>query len=209
MIERLIFSGFGGQGLLTAGKLLVACAMNEGKHVTYLPSYGSAVRGGTANCKLVVSDSAVLSPGVDQATGLLIMNAESLERFHPILAPGGLLVVNTSMVDASPAARGGRVLGVAATEIATKIGAVQVANVVMLGALNEVMGLVKPETLLATIAKTLSGRRKALIPANEQALDAGRAAARAWMAAKFEHGEREIRAGKGVSDQAARKRLGR
>jgi 2-oxoglutarate ferredoxin oxidoreductase subunit gamma len=182
MIERLIFSGSGGQGLMTAGKLLVAAAMGEGKHVTYFPSYGSEVRGGTANCQMVVSDSAVLSPVVEEATALLMMNEESMKRFLPILAEGWLIVLNTSMAEPPRETPGIRVLGVPATEIAAKLGAVQGANVVMLAALNEAKRLVAFDALRDEIRKALRGRRAALIPANEQALDAGRDAARAWLA---------------------------
>ena len=179
MIERLIFSGFGGQGLITAGKLLVSCAMSEGKDVTYFPSYGSAVRGGTANCQMVVSDDPILSPVVERATVLLMMNGPSTQKFLPRLVPGGLLVLNTSMVE-PPAVEGVRVLGVRATEIAQEIGAVQVANVVMLSALNQVMRMVEFKTLHESLVKALKGRREALIPANEKAIDAGRHAADVW-----------------------------
>ncbi len=192
MIERLIFSGSGGQGLMTAGKLLAACAVSEGKYVTYFPSYGSEVRGGTANCQMVLSDSAVLSPVVEEATVLLLMNQASLQRFASSLAEDGLIVLNSSMIeskslptgearDAWPR-MGARVLAIPATEIATKIGAVQVANVVMLAALNHAKNLVEFKTLRDQIRKALSGRRAALIPANEQALDAGRDAAAGWRA---------------------------
>jgi 2-oxoglutarate ferredoxin oxidoreductase subunit gamma len=182
MNERLIFSGFGGQGLITAGKLLVSCAVNEGKHVTYFPSYGSAVRGGTANCQMVISDEPILSPMVEEATALLMMNRESMARFLPMLAPGGLAVVNTSMVDLPRQTGGAQILGIAATEIATKLGSVQVANVVMLAALNEVKHLVGFDSLHDGIIKALRGRRAALIPANENALETGRVEARAWLA---------------------------
>ncbi len=179
MIERLIFSGFGGQGLMTAGKLLAACAVKEGKYVTYFPSYGSEVRGGTANCQMVLSDKPILSPVVEEATVLLVMNQDSLDRFASMLAPGGLAAINTSMVEPPKGKVGYEVLGVPATEIATNLGAVQVANVVMLAALNHAKGLVDFKTLHAGITEALKGRRAALIPANEQALEAGRKAAAA------------------------------
>ena len=192
MIERLIFSGSGGQGLMTAGKLLAACAVSEGKYVTYFPSYGSEVRGGTANCQMVLSDSAVLSPVVEEATVLLLMNQASLERFAPLLAEDGLIVLNSSMIASRSVPAGeakdqwprmaAPVLAVPATEIAAKIGAVQVANVVMLAALNAAKNLVAFDTLRDEIRKALRGRRASLIPANEQALDAGRAAAAGWPA---------------------------
>jgi 2-oxoglutarate ferredoxin oxidoreductase subunit gamma len=182
MNERLIFSGSGGQGLLTAGKLLAACTMAEGRHVTYFPSYGSEVRGGTANCLMVVSDKPIASPVVEEATALLIMNEASMERFLPMLAPGGLMVLNTSMVEAPAKLKGVDVLGIPATAMATDFGMVQVANVIMLSALCEAKRLVKIETLHAALVKALSGRRAASIPANEKALEAGRSLAAEWKA---------------------------
>ena len=190
MNERLIFSGFGGQGLLTAGKLLAACTMAEGRHVTYFPSYGSEVRGGTANCLMVVSDKPIASPVVEEATALLIMNEASMERFLPMLAPGGLMVLNTSMVEAPRkgtacrAPTGIDVLGIPATAMATDFGMVQVANVIMLSALCEAKRLVKIETLHAALINALSGRRAASIPANEKALEAGKKLAMEWMGKK-------------------------
>ena len=167
---------------MTAGKLLAACAVKEGKYVTYFPSYGSEVRGGTANCQMVLSDRPILSPVVEEATVLLAMNPASLERFSPMVAPGGLVVLNTSMVEPPGGKQKFQILAVPATEIAAKIGAVQVANVVMLAALVGVKQFVSFDTLRAGIADALKGRRAALIPANEQALEAGRAVAAEWMA---------------------------
>ena len=97
MTERMIFSGSGGQGLLTAGKLLAVCAMDAGMQVTYFPSYGAEVRGGTANCRVIISEKPIASPLVEEATAVLAMNAASLTRFMPLLVEDGLMVLNSSM----------------------------------------------------------------------------------------------------------------
>jgi len=170
MEERMIFAGFGGQGLLTAGKLLAESAMREGKYVTYFPSYGGEVRGGTANCHVVVSDESVASPLVEKASSLVIMNKASLGRFLPVLAPGGLMLLD-----------GVEVMEIAASELAAGIGAVQVANMIMLSALNEARRLVQPERLHDTLVEALSGHKARFIPFNEKALETGRKLAGEWM----------------------------
>jgi len=181
MDERMIFAGSGGQGLLTAGKLLVTCAMAEGRCVTYFPSYGGEVRGGTANCQVVIRDRSIASPLVEEATALLIMNEPSMKRFMLALAPGGLMVLNTSMADAPRNPDGIEVVEIRATELAGEIGEARVANMVMLSALNELRRLVKPKRLHDTLVETLSGRRERFIPLNEKALEAGRELAREWL----------------------------
>jgi 2-oxoglutarate ferredoxin oxidoreductase subunit gamma len=179
----MVFAGFGGQGLLTVGKLLAAAAMKEGKHVTYFPSYGSEVRGGTANCQVVVSDEKIASPLVEQATSLLIMNAASMMRFLPTLTEGGLMALNISMVKAPKLDGGREVIQIPATEIAQKIGSVQVANAVMLAALNEARAIVDHDLLLETFCAGLRGRKDEFIPLNEKAFQAGRDLAANWQKA--------------------------
>lgn len=182
MHERMIFAGFGGQGLLTAGKLLAACAMHEDRHVTFFPSYGGEVRGGTAHCHVVIGDEPIVSPLVEEATALLIMNGPSIRRFLPALGPGGLMVLNTSMADVPNNAGNAEVLGIPASELAVDIGSIQVANMVMLSALNKARHLVEPKRLHDVLTELLTGGRKErFIPLNEKALDAGRECAREWM----------------------------
>ena len=184
MEERMIFAGFGGQGVLTAGKILAAAVAAEGRHVTYFPSYGSEVRGGTANCQVVVGDDEIASPLVEEATSLLIMNAPSMTRFFPTLAKDGLMVLNTSLVAVPDHANTRRILGIGATETAREIGAVQVANVMMLAALNEVVRVVEPARLLDVVLKRLSGKKAEFVPLNEKAFETGRRLAAEWMRRK-------------------------
>jgi 2-oxoglutarate ferredoxin oxidoreductase subunit gamma len=177
----MIFAGFGGQGIMTAGKLLAACAMAEDKHVTYFPAYGTEVRGGTANCQVVVSDEEIASPLVEEATSLIVMNGPSMTRFFPELVKGGVMVLNTSICEPPEKLDGRRVLGIDATELARDVGAVQVANVLMLAALNEVRRIVDPSRLLSIIVKGLSGRKAQFVPMNEKAFETGRKLAAEWL----------------------------
>ena len=181
MEERMIFAGFGGQGLLLAGKLLAECAMLEDKHVTYFPSYGGEVRGGTANCHVVVSDSPIASPLVERATALVIMNQPSMGRFLPVLQRGGLLLLNSSLAETPADLAGVEVLEIAASRIANDIGSVQVANMIMLSALNEIRRLVRPARLHDTLVKALAGAKERFIPLNEKALETGKTLAGEWM----------------------------
>lgn len=159
--------------MLTVGKLLAQCGMEEGRHVTYFPSYGSEVRGGTAHCHVIVSDEEICSPLVEDATALLIMNQPSLERFGPQLIRSGLLVLNTSMAASPASMRGRKLIEVPASDIARRLGNVRVANMVMLGALNKTLGLVKPTRLIAALARRLAGKGDAIMPLNEKALARG------------------------------------
>ncbi|MBQ2327850.1 MAG: 2-oxoacid:acceptor oxidoreductase family protein, partial [Oscillospiraceae bacterium] len=99
MIEKNIFAGFGGQGVLLMGQLLAAAAMHEGKHTTWVPSYGPEMRGGTANCSVILSDKEIDSPMVTRPTALIVMNRPSLEKFEDTVVPGGSIFVNSSMID--------------------------------------------------------------------------------------------------------------
>jgi len=135
--ERVIIAGFGGQGVMTMGKLLVATAMREGREVTYFPCYGAEVRGGTAYCHIVISDEPIYSPSVEEASALFLFNQLSYDKFRKQLGDGGLLVLNSSLAETDPAlerAARCRCLRIPATEAANEIGSVLVTNVIMLGA---------------------------------------------------------------------------
>jgi len=135
--ERVIIAGFGGQGVMTMGKLFASAAMREGREVTYVPCYGPEVRGGTAHCHVVISDEPIYSPLVEEASALLLFNQLSYDKFRKQLGDGGLLVLNSSLAKTDPAlerAARGRCLPIPATEAANEIGSVLVTNVIMLGA---------------------------------------------------------------------------
>ncbi len=179
MTTDVIMAGFGGQGILMIGNLLSLAAMDEGKNVTYFPAYGVEMRGGTANCTVVISDEEIGSPVVGRPKGLVVMNGPSLDRYLPDLAPGGLLVVNSSLVDVSRAARGDiRTIPVAANDIARRIGTPQLASMVALGCYATAAGVVALDTLIGCIPKVLSKKYEKFIPLNINALREGEAVAR-------------------------------
>ena len=172
MIERVIMAGHGGQGLMLIGKLLAHVVMREGKHVTFLPTYGTEVRGGTANCHVVISTEEIFSPVVEVADSLLIMNQPSCDKFKGCLKPGGTLLINSSLVHPD-AANGAKLIAVPATECAAELGNVRVANMVMAGAYNALKKLVSTENLLTELQATLAGKKPGLFELNKQALERG------------------------------------
>jgi 2-oxoglutarate ferredoxin oxidoreductase subunit gamma len=159
--HRTIIAGFGGQGILTLGKLLCLAAMSEGKQVTYLPAYGAEVRGGTAHCFVKVSPDQIFSPLIEVADSALLFNVQSLERFGNSVRPGGLLVLNTSMADADDYAKTHpvTVLSVPATERAAELGSVLTANVIMAGAFLEAAALCSDESFLQALEQSLAVRK--------------------------------------------------
>ena len=173
--HRLIIAGFGGQGVLTIARLLCTAAMSEGKNVTYLPSYGAEVRGGTANCQVVVSSGVIYSRLVEQADSLIILNQLSCDRFIVRLKSGGLLVLNSSAVVLDDALETGarQVLLLPAADTAARIGNVKVTNSVMLGAFVRASGLVAEEDCLAALREHWSRRRAEVIDPNVTAFRRG------------------------------------
>ena len=173
--HRTVIAGFGGQGILTLGKLLCMSALDEGKMVTYLPSYGSEVRGGTANCQVVISPGPVCSPLVEKADSLIILNELSWEKFADLLKPDAPALLNSSGVTAGPGQlpAGPNVLAMPAAEMAAHLGNVQVTNMVMLGAFLTVRPLVTRDAALAALESLLGRRKKHLLDVNVTAFDEG------------------------------------
>ncbi|MEW6031310.1 MAG: 2-oxoacid:acceptor oxidoreductase family protein [Bacillota bacterium] len=179
----VIMAGFGGQGVMSMGQLLAYAGMFEGKEVTWLPSYGPEMRGGTANCTVIVSDEPVASPVETKPDACIIMNRPSLDRFEGAVVPGGLLVINTSLCD-KPASRGDlRVVALPATDLAAELGDVRVANMVALGAFLAVEPVVQAASVVDALKKALPAHRQNLIPLNERALALGAETARAQLTA--------------------------
>ena len=173
MQQRILIAGSGGQGVLVAGKLLVQAGMARGYHVTYLPAYGAEVRGGTANCHVVIADRDIYSPMVDEPDSLIIMNRPSYSRFKPKLQPGGLMVVNSSMIDGESSVDGRREVCVPASQTAAELGNVRVANVVMLGAFLRLVPILGADEVGAALEALLTGSKAKLIPINMKALARG------------------------------------
>ncbi len=173
--HHLIASGFGGQGVLTLGKLICQAAIAVGRQVTYLPSYGGEVRGGTANCQVVLADGEIFDPLILHADALIILNGLSLERFGPRLAPDGLLVLNTSLVEPADDALPphGRVVRVPATERAAALGDIRAANMLTLGAYTRASAVVSEPIMRQTVADLFEPRSAALAELNLKAFDEG------------------------------------
>lgn len=168
-----IFAGFGGQGIMLIGQLLAYSGMYEGKQVCWFPSYGPEMRGGTANCSVVVSDSPVGSPVIAAPSVVVAMNRPSMERFESIMKPGGILFYNSSLIDVRPKRTDIQVVAVPANDIASDLGNVKVANMVIMGALLQATGAVKLETVLSVLKKTMTGKKQELLPLNKAALEKG------------------------------------
>jgi 2-oxoglutarate ferredoxin oxidoreductase subunit gamma len=173
MQREVIFAGFGGQGVLFAGQLLAYAALEEGKEVTWIPSYGPEMRGGTANCTVVVADEEIGSPFSHTPGAVVAFNGPSLEKYGPLAKPGGLLVVNRSLVASGGAREGISVVGVAASQIAEELGAPRLANMVLLGALVAHQELVSLGAVERALQAHLPERPQHQLPANRRALCAG------------------------------------
>ena len=173
MPEQLIISGFGGQGILFIGQLLGHAATLEGRTVTYLPSYGPEMRGGTANCTVIVSDTRIMSPVATNPSAVIVMNLPSLDKFEPNLKTDGLLVINSSMIDRKPHRSDIGTIEIPATHIAEELKNTRLANVVALGCYVRASGVVTPESVVLALPKMLGDGRKELIPPNVEAFRAG------------------------------------
>ena len=175
MKKEVIIAGFGGQGVLFAGQLLSYTAMDEGKEVTWIPSYGPEMRGGTANCTVVISDEEIGSPLVKNPTAVIAMNLPSLEKFEDLVKEGGVLVVNTSMVNREVTREDIKVVNIPANDIAKEIGSERAVNMVLIGALLGNMELLSIEAVEKALKAHLPERHQKLLPLNIQALHKGAA----------------------------------
>jgi len=177
--EDIIFAGFGGQGVLFAGQLLSYAGMAENLYVTWIPSYGPEMRGGTANCTVILSEDEIGAPIVSYPSVAVIFNIPSMEKYEPLVKPGGLLLVNTSLVTMSSTRTDIRILSIPASDIATELGNPRIANMVMLGALVSATGLVKLETVAQQLDTHLSQRQRKWLEPNITALQKGAGIAKA------------------------------
>ena len=178
MEKQFLIAGFGGQGVLLIGTLIAKAAMLEGHEVSWMPSYGPEMRGGEANCAVVVSDEQIGSPLVNEPPVLVAMNKPSLVKFMPNMPAGGTLLYNSSLVEGVPLREDIKVIAVPCNEIAEKVGNARVSNMVMLGAAQAATDVVSDECLI-TILKDFLGESKAhLLEVNRQAIAEGQALAR-------------------------------
>lgn len=173
MKKEIIISGFGGQGVMSIGKSLAEAGLAEGLQVTWAPSYGPEMRGGTANCSVVLSNKPVGSPVFTYPTELIAMNAPSIDKFGAQVIPGGLIFVNSSVVTEKVGRADVKVAYVPCEGIAYDLGNPKVANMVMLGAYIGATGALKRDTIRTMIQEMFTGSKAKLVDLNFQALDAG------------------------------------
>lgn len=175
--EKIISAGFGGQGVMSLGMLITYAGMLENKEVSWLPSYGPEMRGGTANCSVVVSDKPVGSPIInDDATSAIIMNLPSLVKFENSVVPGGKLFINSSLITKKIERDDVQVYYVPCNDLALELGNPKVANMVMLGAFLEATGLVGIDSVIEAFKKVFGPSKEKLIPLNTEAIKKGQEA---------------------------------
>lgn len=171
MLQKICFAGFGGQGVLSIGKLLAYATMISGKPVSWCPSYGPEMRGGTANCTVVISDEPIASPMLsNDANAAIVMNEPSLRKFQSALLPGGVLIVNSDLVTSKVERTDIKVVYVPANTIAAKLNNPKLANMVMLGALQEVEQFPTQEDIFHAFPKVFGENKSKFIPINKEAM---------------------------------------
>jgi 2-oxoglutarate ferredoxin oxidoreductase subunit gamma len=177
MEHATIFGGFGGQGLLFAGHVLAQAALLEDRTVSWMPSYGPEMRGGTASCTVIIADRPIGSPVVDCANSVIALNPPSLAKFEPLLVPGGLVIVNTSLIEAEPRRTDIDVIAIACSTLARECGDDRFVSVVALGGLIAARPIVSRDSIRRALGDVVGERRPGLIEANLAAFDRGYQAA--------------------------------
>ena len=178
MMKEFVFAGFGGQGMLLIGKFLAMACMLDGKHVSWLPSYGPEMRGGTANCSVIVSDEEIGSPLIEAPDVVVAMNLPSLDKFESTVKPGGLLVINSSIIERKSTRDDITVVYCDANRIAEEVKNPKGANVAILGAMMAKCGIVDNDKLVEAIRIELGERKARFLEGNKAALAAGMEAAK-------------------------------
>ena len=173
MLEEIIIAGSGGQGIMLMGQLLAYGAVYEDLEVTFYPSYGPEMRGGTANCTVVISDQKIGSPVRNNLTALMAMNQTSLKKFENRVKPGGLVAYNETIIERPLTREGVRFLAVPANRFASELGNPQMANMVAVGALAAVLGIISPASLSRGLTRVIPTHRHHLIPVSEKAIRKG------------------------------------
>ncbi|MBF8437539.1 2-oxoacid:acceptor oxidoreductase family protein [Halanaerobiaceae bacterium Z-7014] len=173
MKQEIIMAGFGGQGVMSIGRLLAYAGMKEDKEVSWMPSYGPEMRGGTANCTVIVSDEKIPAPVSSHPDTAIVMNLPSQDKFGPKVKENGHLLVNSSLIEKEVDRDDINIINVPANEIADELGNTRVANMVMLGAYIAAVDIVSLDTVKDSLKNVLPERRHNLIPMNEEALDRG------------------------------------
>jgi 2-oxoglutarate ferredoxin oxidoreductase subunit gamma len=173
MTHEMVFAGFGGQGVLSMGMTLSYAGMIEGKEISWMPSYGPEMRGGTANCTVIIADSPISSPIITRFDVAVALNQPSLDKFESAVKPGGLLVYDSTSIINPPTRTDIQILPIAASDEAVKMKNTRIMNMIVLGALLERTKALEIESVLKALAKVLPERYHHLLPLNEQALRRG------------------------------------
>lgn len=173
MQTEIIFAGFGGQGILFAGQLLAYAAMDSGREVTWIPSYGPEMRGGTANCTVMISDEMIGAPTVQHPKAALVFNLPSFDKYEPMVASGGVLVANASLVDRGFKRTDLKSVMIPANEMAEALGDKRLTNMVMLGAMLAKLPVLPLEAVEKALENHLPAKHKRLLPQNFKALRQG------------------------------------
>ena len=173
MTQEIIFAGFGGQGILFAGKVVAYAGMNEGKHVSHLPSYGPEMRGGTANCSVIVSDEPVASPVITDPTSLVVMNGPSLDKFENSVVKGGKIFIDSTLISRDVERNDVEVFKIDATNLANKMGLPKLANIIMVGKLVKETGLFTYDEIKKAVTKMVPPSKPELLENNMKAFDTG------------------------------------
>lgn len=175
MNQEMIFAGFGGQGVMLMGQILAYAGMMEEQQVSWFPAYGPEMRGGTANCSVIIGDEAVGTPIVTEPKVVVAMNLPSLDKFEPHLSMGGKLLINSSLIERAAQRTDIQVHLVPCNDIAKELGNPKVANMVMVGAIVAVSGVVKIDSVLQVLAKKIFKNKPEVMQLNEQAIRRGMA----------------------------------
>ena len=173
MTNEIIISGFGGQGVLSMGKILAYSGLMEGKEVTWMPAYGPEQRGGTANCTVIVADEPIASPVLSSYDVVIVLNQPSLEKFEPRVKPGGAIIYDTYGIMNPPTRKDIKVYRINAMDTAAQLGMTKVFNMIVLGGLLKVCPMVTVESVMKGLRKTLPERHWNLLPQNEDAIRKG------------------------------------
>jgi 2-oxoglutarate ferredoxin oxidoreductase subunit gamma len=173
MLLKVIFSGFGGQGVLMMGYVLANAGMKEDKHVTFLPAYGAEMRGGTANCTVVVSDEEIASPISASPDFVVAMNFPSMIKYQNMVRSGGTMFLNSDLISDVPSRTDINIVKIPANSLAHSMGNDRILNMVMLGAVNAITGMVSPVALEQAVETVLAGKKQSLIDINKKGLATG------------------------------------
>ena len=174
MEYQIVIAGFGGQGLLFAGKVLAYAALTEQRELSWLPSYGPEMRGGTANCNVIISDTPVGSPIVQNPNVLMVMNAPSLDKYEKSVTPGGKIFVDSTLITRKVEREDVEVYYIPATQMAADMGMPTLANMILLGSIVKHTGCVSDEGVLAGLNKIIPAKRANLLEANLKCIQAGK-----------------------------------